>query len=563
MKKILVIEDTAPIRRQIQVILKMRGYDTASAEDGQEGVRLAREWRPDLVVCDVMLPGLDGFEVLAALRSDPQTAAVPFIFLSAKASKADMRHGMELGADDYLTKPFTTDELLSAVRSRLDRLSALAAQAAPAEAAADLDRDSLTGLPTAAALYRCLSELILSGRGGPMVALIDLDLDRFRHVTAALGPASGDALVRVIALRLEEAAQGPTQIFRTAEDEFAVLVPGLRNRSDAAEEARRLMHAVRLPIAFQGHDLHLTASAGIAIHPDDGHELVARAEAALDAAKSRGRNNYQFYRRPMVKMGLDAVSLHAELDRVLDRGELLLHFQPQVDLNTRRIVGAASLLRWRHPEHGLLSADRFLHVAEQAGRMPGIGAWILQTACAQGHQWQEAGLRPVRMTVNLSIAELRDPSLCETVARRLLETGLEPTYLELEIPESAIIADADSTIALLLELKGMGVQIGLDNFGTGYSSLGYLKRFQIDSIKIDPTYLRDVPTDRDAASRVIEATAMAHSLGIEVIADGVETYEQLLFLRTERIDGMQGHYFSKPVPPGVFAQMVLEDKRLE
>ncbi|MBZ0097091.1 MAG: EAL domain-containing protein, partial [Sulfuricella sp.] len=324
--------------------------------------------------------------------------------------------------------------------------------------------------------------------------------------------------------------------------------------------------AMSAPFDIDGRELHITCSIGIASYPKDGEDnqtLLKNADAAMYRAKDLGRNNAQYYAAEMNVRAMERLMLENSLYHALERNEFLLHYQPQVDLRTGEITGMEALVRWQHPELGLVSPARFIPVAEDSGLIVPLGEWVLRTACAQNKAWQRAGLKPISVAVNLSARQFRQPNLVEMVAGILRETELDPAHLDLEVTESLVMQNVEATIATLGRLKAMGVKLSIDDFGTGYSSLNYLKRFPIHTLKIDQSFVRDVTTDPSDAAIAKTIIAMAHELGLTVIAEGVETEEQKSFLRLRRCDEMQGYFFSRPVPAAEFENLLREDRRLE
>jgi len=308
--------------------------------------------------------------------------------------------------------------------------------------------------------------------------------------------------------------------------------------------------------------LNITASIGISLYPDDGDgsdTLIKNADTAMYRAKEVGRNNYQFFTQEMNDRVFERLSMENNLRRAIEREEFVLHYQPQVDIKTGKIIGTEALIRWQHPDMGLVPPGRFIHIAEDSGLIVPIGEWVLRTACRQNREWQIAGLQAIPVAVNLSAIQFRQPDFLEAVKRAVMDTEIDPRYVELELTERAVMQDVEAAVATMQEMKGMGFLLTIDDFGTGYSSLNYLKRFPIDKLKIDQSFVRDITTDPDDASITLAIISMAHSLGLRVIAEGVETAEQLAFLREHGCDEIQGYYFSKPVPADEFAGLLQKD----
>ena len=426
--------------------------------------------------------------------------------------------------------------------------------------------DALTGLPNRALFTdRLTVARAQARRTGQMLAVMFLDLDRLKVVNDTAGHPEGDGLLKSVAQQLEGLVREGDTVARVGGDEFTVLLPGITRVDSAVEVAERILKALRRTWALGGHEFHVTASIGITVYPTDGDDpetLLRNADIAMYRAKEEGGNGYQLYTPAMKSRITERLALENGLRKGLERGEFVVYYQPQVNIRTGKIVGAEALVRWQQPERGLTLPMEFIPVAEESGLIVPLGEWVLRAACAQNKAWQKAGLPPIRVAVNLSARQFQRRDLTETVAHVLEETGLEPRYLELEITESAAIQDVDFTVAMLGRLQEMGIQIAIDDFGTGHSSLGYLKRFPIDVLKIDRSFVHDLTGDPGAAEIATTIIAMAHNLKLKVIAEGVETQEQLAFLRQQRCDEMQGFLFSKPAPAEDFVKVLRQARPL-
>jgi diguanylate cyclase (GGDEF)-like protein/PAS domain S-box-containing protein len=413
--------------------------------------------------------------------------------------------------------------------------------------------DSLTGLPNRALLMDRLSVATAGAlRDKETLATLFIDLDQFKHINDSLGHATGDRLLQQVAQRLAGCVRASDTVARLGGDEFVVIMPNIRAPADASLLAEKILAALAPPHVIDGRELYISPSIGIAVCPEDGcdfESLIQHADAAMYRAKESGRNNYQFYTAALNARAVEHLTLASALRGALERRELSLHYQPQFDLASGAITGVEALLRWRHPEFGWVAPDRFIPVAEDSGLIVPIGEWVLQEACRQARAWQAAGLPPLLMAVNVSGAQFRQAGLAKTVRDILAEHGLDATSLEIEVTESVLMKNADNAVDILRTLREMGVQLAIDDFGTGYSSLAYLKRFPIDMLKIDRSFVRDVMTDPDDAAIASAIIAMAHRLRLKVIAEGVETPGQLGFLRQEGCDVAQGYLYSKPLPP--------------
>lgn len=426
--------------------------------------------------------------------------------------------------------------------------------------------DVLTDLPNRALFSDRLRQALFEGnRQGRLVAVAFLDLDRFKNINDSLGHETGDLLLRGVADRLRANVRETDTVARISGDEFMLVLPGLTNVDDASRIAQKILAGLRQPFVIAGHELYVSASLGLAIYPHDAKDvegLLRNADVAMYRAKETGRNSYQFYAAEMTALAQEHLELEGALRRALERGEFALHFQPMLDLAAGVVVSVEALLRWIHPERGVVEPAQFVHLAEETGLIAPIGEWALRNACARCIEWDRAGLGPLRLAVNISPRQFQSPSLADTVAAVLAETGLAPERLELELTEGVLLHNPENTIANMDRLSAMGVRLSIDDFGTGYSSLTYIKRLPIDQLKIDRSFVRDIPGDEDDAAIATAIIAMAHNLKITVVAEGVETLEQLAYLRAHRCDFMQGNYYSPPLPNAEFVALMRERRQL-
>lgn len=420
--------------------------------------------------------------------------------------------------------------------------------------------DALTDLPNRALFSdRLTVALAQARRTGQGLAVMFLDIDRFKLVNDTLGHSAGDELLQKLAPELDRLVRQGDTVARVGGDEFTLLLTGIADRAEAETIAGRALEAVRRSRIISGQEMTVTTSIGIALFPRDGGDaetLLRNADTAMYRAKQQGRDNYQVYIPAMSAEILDRVSLEAELRRATARGEFVIHYQPQIEAATGRITGAEALLRWNHEERGLVYPAEFIAVAEETGLIIPMGEWVLRVACEQNKTWQNAGLPPITIAVNLAARQFQETNLVETISRTIQETGIAPSQLELEITESTAIQDPDLAASILRQLREMGVRISIDDFGTGYSSLNYLKRFRIDRLKIDRSFVSDLITDHNDAAIATAMIAMAHSLGLTVVAEGIETDAQLEFLLQQGCDYFQGHLLGKPVPANEFEALL-------
>jgi diguanylate cyclase len=426
--------------------------------------------------------------------------------------------------------------------------------------------DSLTGLPNRVSLERVLDERILQGRDGARrFAVMLIDLDRFKEINDSLGHLAGDELLRTLSGRIRSQVRTGTALARLGGDEFVVVVNNLHDSADAAIVATRLQEAIAQPVTLCGISVHVSASIGIARYPEDGRDsstLLQRADTAMYHVKKNGRSGHQFYCSEIPTPSRERLEIDDALRRALTSQEFELHYQPKVDVRTGRIEAAEALIRWRHRERGLVAPANFIPLAEETGLIVAIGEWALREACRQARAWQGTRVGGVRVAVNVSAKQFEARDFAEVVERIVIESGLEPALLELELTESAVMRDPQASIQALQRLTDLGIAVSLDDFGTGYSSLSHLRRLPLTKLKIDRSFIQDLQTDPGCEQIVRAIVSLGHNLHLKVIAEGVETAEQLQFLREAGCDKYQGYYCSPPVPAEEFARLVLRNRSL-
>ncbi|MFZ2446009.1 MAG: EAL domain-containing protein [Syntrophobacteraceae bacterium] len=437
--------------------------------------------------------------------------------------------------------------------------------------------DPLTGLLNRHSFKEQLAQAVHhANRHQRYVATLFLDVDRFKRINDTLGYHVGDLLLQGVAERIQECVRKSdrtarqvgglksSSISRLGGDEFTVLLPEIKQVQDSAKVAKRIMDSLSRPFVIAGHEVFITASMGITVFPLDGEDadsLLKNADSAMYNAKEQGRNNYQFYSESMNASSFKRLALETKLRKALDREEFIVHYQPQVDIASLRTVGIEALIRWKHPEIGLVPPMDFIPLAEETGLIVSVGEWALCAACMFNKSLQDLGLAPRRVAVNISSLQFRRQSLVNTVTKALRMSGLDPSHLELELTESSIMKNMEESSKILEELKAMGLRVAIDDFGTGYSSLAYLKRFPLDVLKIDRSFIRDIPGDQDNAAIATAIIAMAHSLNLKVVAEGIETEEQLAFLREQGCDEIQGYLFSPALPCDEIETFLLNEDR--
>lgn len=722
---ILIVDDHEQNRYLLESILKGNGYATCCAANGEEALALLRSREIELIISDILMPVMDGFQLCRKVKTDPKLKHIPLIIYTATyTSKKDEEFAQQLGADRFILKPCEPDVFLAAVKDvaaaastvptekvpqlqedetlklyserlvrkleqkmlqaeqeiaarkemeiRLRKLSLVVEQSPAAVMITDLEgnleyvnpkftevtgyrpeevygknprllqsgqvtkdeyrnlwstllagqswqgellnkrkngqlyweralisplrneqgevthyigvgedidtqkkyekqleyqatHDDLTGLANRALFRDRLDRSIARAqRDKQIVAVLLLDLDRFKVINDSLGHALGDDLLCEVGQRLQRVLRDTDTAARFGGDEFAVLLTDMDHADDIHVVAGKILSTIAEPYVMDGREISLTASLGISFYPDDGQDsttLIRNADTAMYQSKKQS-DHFSFYASEMNRQMLDTLELETALRQALERQEFELHYQPKVDLKTGCINGCEALLRWHHPQRGMVSPGAFIPLAEEIGLIVSIGAWVLHEACRQNLVWQEAGLPVISVAVNLSARQFRQGDLADRVRQTLDSTGLDPQLLELELTESMIMDDPATAEQTLRELKNLGISLSLDDFGTGYSSLNYLRRFPVDSLKIDQTFIQDMTTDASGASVVSSIIDIAHNLKIAAIAEGVETSEQLDFLIADKCDAMQGYLFSRPLPVADFTELLRSGRTL-
>lgn len=564
--RVLIAEDDPVSRRVLQSSLLKWGYEVEVASDGTEAWdTLQSESAPRLAVLDWMMPGMDGPQICAALRNRNEGTYVYTILLTAKSQREDMLAGLSAGADDYVVKPFDPHELRVRLRAG-KRVLDLQAELIAARESVRIQavRDPLTGLPNRLLFGEQLTDrLAQSDSTGRPIAVMFLDLDHFKHVNDSLGHNVGDHLLKSVAQRLSGTLRRGDSIARMGGDEFTFILGDIETPEDTADIAMRMLSSLSEPFNVGGRDLYVTGSIGISSHPRDGDDaetLVRNADAAMYRAKEHGRNTFRMFTEDLNEAAMARVNMESGLRHALEGEQFVLHYQIRMDLETGLASGAEALVRWQHPELGLLPPGQFIDLAEETGLIEPMTEWVLNEACRRNRAWQDAGFRRMDVAVNISARILQRVDLVCAVRSALDQSGLEPQYLNLELTETAIMKNTDHAIAVLNELKQMGVRISIDDFGTGYSSLSRLKRLPIDTIKIDASFVRQITTSADDASIATAIVAMAHSMNLKVVAEGVETLDQLRFLTSLHCDEIQGYFISRPVPAEEMVHLLAEGR---
>lgn len=567
---ILIVDDEQVSRYTVEILLAAEGYNLVFAENGADALQKAGELVPDLMLLDVMMPGMDGFEVCQRLRDNKRLAELPIVMVTALDDRDSRLRGIEVGADDFMSKPYDRAELRARVRT-ITRLNRYRRLIETEEQLAYLaNYDALTDLPNRSLLIeRMRQNLERSNRTHQNVAVLALDLDNFQMINDSLGHELGDKILYETGRRLiKKVSNVGATVARLSGDEFVVMFDTDNLVKEVSKMAQGLLDDISVQMTVDNHEIVFTASIGISVYPSDGNTaaiLLKNADTAMSRAKAAGKNTYQFFTAKMNEAALERLILENQLRKALTNNELCVYYQPQIELKSGHLIGMEALLRWQHPELGLLSPIKFIPLAEEIGLIIDIGEWVLQTACQQNKAWQRAGLPPIRVSVNVSSRQFRPRNLLQIIKDSLIDSDLNPIYLELELTESLLMEESDedehSILAVLRNLRSMGIQIAMDDFGTGYSSLSYLKRFPITTLKIDRAFVQDICTDDDDAAIITAIIAMAHSLRLSIVAEGVETPEQIAFLQDKQCEIIQGYYFSPPVSVDKMTQILEKEAK--
>ncbi len=552
--QVLVVDDDRSTRSSLRHTLQRDGFRVEEAADGAQALQMLKRMQPDVILMDAVMPVMDGFTACARVQELPNGRAIPVLMITALEDNTSVERAFAAGASDYIPKPIHFAVLSQRVRRIIE------ANQAEKRIRHLAYNDLLTGLPNRALFMEQLGHRIEQARvAGESIAVLFLDLDRFKNVNDTLGHDVGDRLLVAVAQRIRRSVRNADCVARLGGDEFTVVLAEVVGPNAAVAAAQNIVRAISTPFQIDGHDIFVTTSIGISMYPHDATDvgsLLKHADTAMYRAK-RTASGFQFFEAAMERSISEHVRMENDLRRALERDELEVFYQPQARLDNGTIVGAEALVRWRHPVRGMVPPAEFIPLAEETGLINSVGEWVLRTACTQLQTWIGAGLPPLRVAVNLSVKQLLQKNFAEIVEQALADTGLPAGLLELEITESTLMENAQDTLEALHRLHQLGVRLSIDDFGTGYSSLSYLKRFPVDIIKIDRSFVRDVPHDVDDAAIVTGIVALAHSLRLEVVAEGVETEAQLHFLREQSCDLLQGYYLSKPVPAEQFERDLL------
>lgn len=583
---ILVVDDNQDNLRLLSKLLSQKGYQVRNAINGNTALIAAKAANPDLILLDIQMPDMDGYQVCQILKKDPETYDIPIIFLTAMNSVIDKVKAFSIGGSDYITKPFHLEEVLIRIENLLKFQAAKAEirqlnselENRVSDRTAELERaneklkqeiverqraekrllhmawhDSLTGLPNRSLLIEELQTCLNRVKSDPdyLFAVLFLDCDRFKLVNDSLGHLIGDRVLIAIADSLKYCLNDEDILARLGSDEFTIIIKNIQDISDAIYLAERIHKQWQFPLNIDQYDVFINASIGIAIGSpayQKPEHILRDADIAMYKAKKLGHTHYQVFEASMHDHVLKRLQLETDLRLAIQRQEFFLQYQPIISLCSGKLAGFEALIRWQHPQQGFVSPGEFIPIAEETGLIVPMGLWVLREACQTMQSWVKkfAEFR-LHISVNLSVKQFRQPNLIEMIDQILAETQLHSQYLKLEITETAIMDNAESANRLLKQLKARKIKLSLDDFGTGYSSLSYLHRFHMDTLKIDRSFIGNISEDRDSLEIVEAIVTLAHQLKMDVVAEGVETFMHFNQLRNLGIEFGQGYFFAKPL----------------
>ena len=580
--KVLIVEDELVVAENIARNLSKQGYTAIDIVDtGEDAISLARSTCPDIVLMDIMLQGeIDGIDAAATIRRELN---LPVIYMTAYADDKTLERAKQTEPYGYLVKPFKPYDLRTTIEIALQKhrsdnamQARYLAQLEQAETKLNqlTHRDLLTQLPTWNVLETAFEQQVAAIRSAAvfmepnhqrLIPVFCLGLDRFHRISNHWGYKVSDYLLQAITDRISACVTDRGMVARTDMSEFALITEPVDYKGQAESLAQDLLKAIAEPFLINEQEIFITASIGIALYPRDAEPadaLLRRSRRIMHHTQQQGGNSYRFFNRLLRSDSIDRLALESDLHHALERQELKLHYQPKVNLRTGKVTGAEALLRWQHPRQGMISPAVFIPIAEESGLIESIGEWVFLKACEQIRDWQAAGIPSIKVAVNLSSCQFRQPQFHQQLRRILTETDINPMWLELELTESTLIQDVDVAMHRLQMLKTLGLQIAIDDFGTGYSSLSNLYRFPFDILKLDRSFVQDIHANPKNAAIATAIITMAHQLNLKVVAEGVETVNELAFLFEKQCDEIQGFLFSRALPADELAALLKSGKRM-
>jgi diguanylate cyclase (GGDEF)-like protein len=560
--KILIIEDDPMMREVTQEILQIEGFSTMTAENGWFGLQMVEQYQPDLIICDIMMPHLDGYSLIQAVRQNPTATTIPFIFLTGKAERCDLRQAMELGADDYLTKPFEAEELIQAVRTQFKKRQIVTQQYLDKIEQIENEfiylsrHDSLTGLPNKLFLEEHFNQIRLQVyHNCQILPLLLVDLDILHRDKQFFGTGFKDLLIKIIARRLHQFNQEKNLIDLVVylrPDQLAVLLNPHSNIESVGKVVEQILDNFFQPLFINTQEVFLQARIGIACYPNDGlqlSQLLTCAEFALEHPETQDRTPYHFYSQEILDIFFRQVILETDFRYALQRNEFEIYYQPQINAKTGEVFGVEALIRWQHPEYCMISPAEFIPIAEESGFIIPLGEWIIETACHQIKALQAESSKKFTLSINISACQLKKDNFSDTVINIINRTGIAPELVELELTETVFIHDIESVKQTFKTLSNQGIKISIDDFGTGYSSFKYLQEFPFHNLKIDRYFISNIDHFTNKQALVKSIIQTAENLNLKIIAEGVERQQELDWLLENTSDIIiQGYFYSPPLP---------------
>ena len=561
--KIMIIDDESITLEMVKAYLEEAGYSNFFlVEKSTEAMQQIEENGPDILLLDLMMPEVTGFDILAQVREHPKLHHLPIIVLTASTDTESKLHALDLGATDFLAKPVDPSELILRMRNTI---------AAKAYLDQLANYDPVTCLPNRKMFTELFeTTLKMAKRYGEKMALLNIELDHFDRINDTLGLSAGDDVLRQITQRIENMVRDidllghseciitndtDVNLFRFEGSVFSLILYRVNEAGNGAMVSKRILEEIKKPISVDENEIYVTASIGITTFPEEGdnyEELLHLASSAKDFARNKGGDTFQFSSSKIRESYKKRLSFESKLRKALERDELVLFYQPKVDIATNAINGAEALVRWKDGD-GFISPNHFIPIAEETGLIIPFGEWILTEACNQLRAWHKEGKNQISMAVNISAKQFTAPDFFSTVQKIVSQSSIDPQFLKLELTESLLLGDIESKITILQNLKDMGLKLSVDDFGTGYSSLSYLRKLPVDELKIDKSFIDDVTTHSGSRAIVSTIIHLARNLGLQTVAEGIETQEQLNYLQQEGCDLYQGFLYSRPVPSSEFS----------
>ena len=565
---VLIVDDRPENLLALGEILSDSELNIIKAESGNETLALTLEHDFALIILDVQMPDMDGFEVAELLRGKKETSHIPIIFATAISKEQKyIFKGYDSGAVDYLFKPIDPDIIVSKVRVFVElyrQRKLIEEQTLSLEQLAFYD--PLTHLPNRTLFFdRFTQALSHAKRSKSIVALLSIDLDRFKKVNDSLGHDVGDLLLKEVSVRFSSFLRSGDTVARLGGDEFAIILSDNSTTYNVSIVAQKIIDTISEPFHLKNYTCSVGTSIGIAVYPSDGDDiehLTKNADIAMYHAKNEGRNNYQFYSEDLNVNTIERMAFENELHKAIDNNEFILYYQPVYEAHTEKIVSMEALIRWRHPSRGLLLPGDFIPLAEETGYIKKIGIWVAQQACKQIKEWQKIGYEDIRVAINISAQQFSQNDGMKSISRIIQGEEISSGCLEIELTESCILENEDNAAETMQELRKFGIDHAIDDFGTGYSSLKFIKQLPINKIKIDRSFVKDITENKDDSAIVSAIIAMAHNLQLKVVAEGVETREQLEHLNNLGCNEIQGYFFSTPLPVEELEELLLDEKAL-